>query len=524
MNAHIIVADKGGIAMKIAIIGSLLLSIWHSILFWDSKIGISALLFLIPALFFVIYLLEKHGKLRNKRALFFTIPILLLASTYCLFDNPLLYNLNFWVMLVLFACLIIGGFYPELKFKLFFSKVFNIFLGPLEFVGVAFSQIKQCFFGPTKKEVQTGKKSIGKTIGKAILITIPIALIVIALLVSADDSFARIFKVVIKTLTNWLNNINIISLVFRIAFIFIAFLYFVCFCYNLIHKDGSFEKIETIKKEKKIKLDTITMNTILTVLNLIYLVFSIMQVWAVSTHIYTDVTQYSQSARQGFFQLMIVSFINLGLILLSTANTKEESVKSKKYRKFMNIVMVGFTLVLLVVAFARMNFYQANYGYTILRILVYWAIITEAILMIPTVIYILKEKIKLFQWYVIILTVMYVGLNFINMDSMIAKKNVDRYFETGKIDLSYLQNEIGDAAIPELKRIWNSDSNIQAKDDEWKKTHQTVNNYLYNQQTKINRKTDWQSYNVTEWIARDTLRKMNLSYQYDQYQTDHYQL
>lgn len=511
--------------MKVAIIGSLLLSILHSILFWDHKAGISVLLFLIPALFFLLYLLDKNGKIKNRKALFFTIPILLLGSIYFLFDDPFLAKANFWAILLLFSCLIIGGLYPELKFKLFFSKVINIFLGPLEFVGVSFTKIKQNLFGPTKKEKETGKASIGRKILKAVLITIPIALIVIGLLVSADDSFARIFKVVIQTITDWLSNIHLINLIWRLILIFLLFLYFVCFCYNLIDKDGAFDKIESIKRERKVKLDTITMNTILTVLNGIYLIFSIMQVWAVSTHIYTDVTQYSQSARQGFFQLMIVSLINLAFILLSTANTKEETKGSKQYRKVMNIAMVIFTLVLLGVAFVRMNFYQANYGYTVLRLLVYWAIITEAILMIPTVIYIIKEKGKLFQWYVILITVMYVILNFANIDSMIAKKNVDRYFETGKIDIYYLQTDIGGAAIPELERIYKTDESMLSIDPDWRQTHQTVNNYLFRYPNlHLDEMEDWQSYNLTKWMAKERINKMNLSYQYDTYDNNRYEI
>ena len=61
----------------------------------------------------------------------------------------------------------------------------------------------------------------------------------------------------------------------------------------------------------------------------------------------------------------------------------------------MCITMVIFTLVIIISAFARMTLYQQNYGYTRLRVLVDWALITEIILLIPTIGYILKNKIYL---------------------------------------------------------------------------------------------------------------------------------
>ena len=65
--------------MKI-LIGALFLSIWHSILFWNQGIGISAVLFAIPVIYITVKLLKE--KTERPKALLISIPIILLSSTY----------------------------------------------------------------------------------------------------------------------------------------------------------------------------------------------------------------------------------------------------------------------------------------------------------------------------------------------------------------------------------------------------------------------------------------------------------
>ena len=54
--------------MQIAVILSLILSVWHSILFFRQSVGISVILFAIPTIFATMYVLEKLGKIKNKKA------------------------------------------------------------------------------------------------------------------------------------------------------------------------------------------------------------------------------------------------------------------------------------------------------------------------------------------------------------------------------------------------------------------------------------------------------------------------
>ena len=96
-----------------------------------------------------------------------------------------------------------------------------------------------------------------------------------------------------------------------------------------------------------------------------------------------------------------------------------------------------------------MNLYIEQYGDTRLRLLVKFTLLTETILLIPTSMYIMSSKVNLVKTYLIIITTMYCIINFANIDNLIAKRNVQRFEETGKIDIWYLTGELDKATVLE---------------------------------------------------------------------------
>jgi len=72
--------------------------------------------------------------------------------------------------------------------------------------------------------------------------------------------------------------------------------------------------------------------------------------------------------------------------------------------------------------------------------MVYITLITEVILLIPTVFYIIKDKINIVKYYMIILTVVYTLFGLSPIDYIIAKRNINRYYNDKKLDIEYLEN------------------------------------------------------------------------------------
>ena len=83
------------------IVGSVILSIVQSILFYGKEIGISMLLFEIICNGIVYYILNKKNRIENKNGILLMVPILLLSSTYFIFANTTFYIVNIFVILVL---------------------------------------------------------------------------------------------------------------------------------------------------------------------------------------------------------------------------------------------------------------------------------------------------------------------------------------------------------------------------------------------------------------------------------------
>ena len=136
---------------------------------------------------------------------------------------------------------------------------------------------------------------------------------------------------------------------------------------------------------------------------------------------------------------MFISVINL-IILLVSKKTKEDT----KYNKVMSAVMVLLTLIIIISSFLRMYMYESAYGYTLLRLLVYITLITEGILLIPTLVYIFNRKINVLKPYMIIIISVYTIVSLLPIDYFIAKNNINRYNKTGKIDVYYLMNDSTD--------------------------------------------------------------------------------
>ena len=441
-------------------VGALILAIWFSTLFVGKSVGGSMLLFVIPFSYFFIYILEKNGKIKNKKAKYLLVPIILLASTYFIYNNIFFRLFNIIVISSLFIFMILSLIGEKLDLNKesiinFFEFIFN----PISFIMESVENLRQSIEEKNKiyfDNNEIKKQKIIKTI-KALLIILPLIIVILVLLSTADEIFANIFKTMFTFLdfSKYFNNIDsIVIMVLRFVIIVIFTFYFMALFYFFCKKHHL--ENELINENTKIN-DNFTIKILLVALNIIYLVFCYIQIK--SLFLKNTSLNYAQYARQGFFQLMVVSLINIVTILIAKKRENKDEYKTNKFIDYMSIIMVGFTFIIVISAWVRMNYYESAYGYTLLRLLVYCTLFTESILFIPTILYILDKKINLAKSYFIIIIVMYLCMNFANFDNIIAKRNIDRYFKTGKIDLEYLKNETGTDGINQLVRLLNTAQN-----------------------------------------------------------------
>ncbi len=473
-------------------IGAFIFATWLVLLFFGKSIGLSMLLFLIPFSYFFIYILEKNNKIKNPKAKILLIPILLLSSTYSIYDNSFFNSINLIIIPILFSFMVLGLIGENFNIHMdTIEKILDSFLNPLSFIAESTIKFIDSIKEKLKVNIKTNNEEKIKKVVKAILITIPIALVIIILLATADEIFANIFKSIFRQIFNILNSIKISTSFVKIICIIIAFFYLISLFYYICFKYKVINKI--YNNQVKIN-DSFTIKMVLISLNIIYLVFCYIQIK--SLFMRNTTLNYASYARQGFFQLMAVSIINLVTILI--AKRKD---KANKFINYMCLIMIAFTFIIVISATIRMYFYESAYGYTMLRLLVYCVLFTETILFIPTIIYILDKNVNLSKSYFIIVFVIYICMNFANFDNIIAKRNISRYIETGKIDMFYLKNKTGADAINQIVKILETPV---ATDDIKSETRKYLKETYENIKEE---KMDFRNFNFSKLFAKNLIDK-----------------
>ena len=375
--------------------------------------------------------------------------------------------LNYVVISVLLLLMYIYCIKPTFKINEVLYDIINLLIQPLTCIGKFYKNIINKFDNiPTKSKID--KKKI-----KSIIIVIPIVLVIIVMLCSADEMFGNIFKNIFSIFEKFPSE-ELTGRVIRIA---ILFTYIGATIYYLHNKYESAYR----SNGKEIKLEEYTVKLLLTILNIIYLVFDFIQIRSLMFHHVSTNINYAEYARSGFFQLMFISLINLVILLIShKSNTK--------YNKTMSLIMVLFTFVIICSSFFRMYMYECAYGYTLLRLLVYVTLITLTILLIPTIFYIFGINVNILKHYMIIIISIYTVLCLLPVDYFIAYKNINRYYYTGKIDLQYLENYNYDN-IPLLVDLYNKTDDYQIKREL---------KYYFKEIKEYNEISDFREYNISK--------------------------
>lgn len=418
------------------VIYCLLLGIWNAILFYGKDYGISVVLFMIPLLIYFYFIFKKKNLIKNKNGLLFMIPIMLLSMTYFIFSGSVFGVLNLFTIIALILLMYIFTVKPTFNVMNIFKDMSRLLLKPWCYIGK--------FFKLSTSKIHLKMSDKSRKVFKSLLIVVPVVIIVLVLLSNADMIFDRLFASFFSKLRDLLTLEAFDNFLGKA---FITLLVMFAIGTTSMYIISAYKDEEKKKKEVK-KKDLYTIKLLVTVLNIIYIIFDFIQIKSLMLHNVSSGINFAEYARHGFFELMVVSFINLGVILIYK-KYESENKKDTKYINIMSVVMVFLTLIIIASSFMRMHLYEAAYGYTVLRLLVFATLITEALLMIPTVMYIFNSKFNIVKSYLIIMISVYCILNYINIDRLIAYRNVNKYYVDNKIDLNYLMN-FGSDNVPVL--------------------------------------------------------------------------
>lgn len=482
--------------------GSLLLGMLFNMLFYKEIPGVSCFIFVF-AFYIVFYKCFKSNfipKLTISNILIMF--IMLLTATYGIHSNPILLAINLLAIPTLIAAQTIL-FTGKNLFKwhtpeFILDIIYSVLYGGLAYIHKSIQLIIDSFYkNPNRKRHSTISK-----IFVGLIISLPLLIVIIGLLSSAD----LVFKNIMDNLSGFFVNLKLNSLMTQaILVLIVALLIFSYLWYLSIpqKRDCKIQPINELKDNGV--MDPIIIITVLVMICLIYSLFIFIQFAYLFGSAYSKLPAaltYSEYARRGFFELVLVTLINLSIVLINVNLSKHKTEGLNKLLQGLNTFLILCTLVILFSAHLRMTLYEKIYGYTYLRFFTHTFMVYILILLITASLKVWYKKLSLAKVYLIISLIAYTAINYVNADAIIANKNLERYHKTGKIDVYYLSRLSYDA-VPQMLSLYN-DLKTKGNPEALK-----LENQLYFTKHSLSKWTHWQSFNYSVDNAKKLLKDYN---------------
>lgn len=385
---------------------SFLYACLYAFCMYKNDAGITYTLLVVGGLVFIQYCLKKLDVAMKKESRFYMVSMVLLSiSTFCTDDWRIIFFNKLGVFL-LTVSMVLGALYETKEWNLgkYLGSIAKVCFMSIGELGKPFADMK--WYCKNKLEKKNNKYLY---VLMGIAITIPVFIVVFALLASADIVFNDMAKNLLKDVDfadAYLITLTIVS-VFLATYCILAYL-----CKKTIK-----EEVEDSRKgEPLIAIPVVT------ILSLLYIVFSGIQI----VYLFMGRMQlpagytYAQYAREGFFQLLAVSVINLVIVLIGLYY-----FKPSKVLKVVLTIMSLCTFVMIVSSAMRMMIYIMYYYLTFLRIFVLWSLVVLFLIFCGVIAYIVKGSFPLFRYSMIVVTCLYIALSFSHPDYWIAKVNLD---------------------------------------------------------------------------------------------------
>jgi hypothetical protein len=156
---------------------------------------------------------------------------------------------------------------------------------------------------------------------------------------------------------------------------------------------------------------------------------------------------YAQYARRGFFELVALSVLTLGLVLMLDRITVRRLDRYATIFRVLAVLLVGLTGVILVSASQRMLLYEEQFGFTTLRVQTHVFMYWLAVLFVFFLLALFRLRERIFSLGVLLVMIGYLGtLNLMNVEGYIAERNIARAAEGYELDFYYLNSFSVDAA------------------------------------------------------------------------------
>jgi hypothetical protein len=425
-----------------------LLGILHNILFFDDGFGINFLLFA-AALLFGGCVLTRHERANASKTtmvlmtlvVFFSSMVFIRASLLLSFFNVIGTGLLFLVLVGSHGRKKLASYIPG-----DYAKVLVL---PFAFVPACTEVLSKVFAAR-----KNGRSLISKEIVRGSIMAVIAVMLFAALFASADQIFGN----VIVSLFSFNIDGTLIArpVVFGLvtAFLMGAFGY-------VLKGNPSEDSVAPSERPKMFGPTEIAIvMTSISSLFFVFILFQITYLFGGETLVMSQGLTYAEYARKGFFELLTVALLTYAIISCIEGQIAKRSGVHFQSFKVLSSILIVEVVIILVSAFYRLSLYEAAYGFTTIRLYSHALMVWLSVIFFFLAGHIVTNGSKAnFGMQVFFATVLLLlSMNLINPDAFIARKNIERYQETGKLDVQYVAR-LSDDAVPVLMPLLNGAQN-----------------------------------------------------------------
>lgn len=465
---------------RILLLPTMLLALFVAFLEYDvysfmgaNHCGIVTVLITVATIVYFAVVMKLLGKKIKPTNILYMIALSLLALATFLSADEFMATINKYAIIALTLNLLINGFVEDGAWgilehvKAWFEAAFGGFT-KLE------APIKD-FLVVRKSVITTKGKSDAMKVGIGLLISIPLLFIIITLLCSADAVFADAFENLIPDFR--------FSKIVSFTFIF-TFVFFLVYCVSRFILSKNF-RIEPTSIKRCSPIIAITVGILISI---VYGAFSVIQfVYLFGKHTLPAGYTYASYAKEGVFQLMWLSIINLVIVICGIAFFEKNNLL-----KFLLTFISACTYLMIGSSSYRLwQYVNIYHGLTRKRIWGIWGLITVALCFVGVIIYIYRDSFKLYRFGLVTILATYISLALLKPDYLVAKVNLDVLPALIEAECDYdLLDRLGLDACPVMIKY----------DDEW------INNRHFYEYEKYNKESvmvfDWKYLNISDLYGR----------------------
>ncbi len=344
---------------------------------------------------------------------FYAGSLLLLGVSVCLTDDWKIIGMTKTGIFLLTVLLALKCFYRTegWGFGRHWSAICRSLLEMLHYLDTPFADAAAYFKGRggLAKNLKIGYVLLGG------VTAVPLLVVVLALLLSADAVFLDLFDKMLGDLHP--ESAVLMGLMTVAAYIF---------TYSFVRGLTTYRMPERPAKEKRGEpVVAITFTLLLAAIYMVFCGIQVLYLFLGNRRLPEGLT-WASYARQGFFQLLFVCLINLALVLVCLAVFRESRIL-----KALLTAISLLTYILIASSAYRMTLYIMHYHMTFLRLFVLWALAVIAVLFAGVIISIYREKFPLFLFGTAVVTVCYLCFAFAKPDYQVARYDLAHLGETG---------------------------------------------------------------------------------------------